>query len=445
MPFPILLTWFFFPQPVQAHSFCGTHGTTGVEVGESAMIDTQASVVASAEEVSCGTWLRESLSSNKLLNVLTLTPFYPSLQDDGEGCFIAEPLQCLEPHGIRSSVLAVRPVYRGRAYQNPDIYPAAWMRYLALPSGMGLPTSGRCLYSRVRRAVLQRHAREPLHLIHAHAALPCGHAALLLARELGIPYVVSVHGRDAFSSRQVGGVAGQWCRRMSREVYRSAKNVICVSRKVREEVNAGVECRTSIVYNGVNTDNFFPAAVGAGGDPVVLSIGNLIPTKGHDVLLRAFAEVHDSHPQARCKFIGTGPEQGRMVKLAEELGIRHCVEFMGRQSRESVADALQGCAVFALASSYEALGCVYLEAMATGKPVIACRGQGIGEVIENGVNGILVEADNPSTMADALRSLLRDADLRSRMGMAARRTVVENFTLAHQAEHLARIYQECAQ
>lgn len=411
------------------------------------MIDTQAdaSVVAAAQEVSCGTWLRESFSSSKPLHVLTLTPFYPSLQDDGEGCFIAEPLQWLEPHGIRSSVLAVRPVYRGRAQRNPDVYPAAWMRYLALPSGMGLPTSGHFLYARVRRAVLQRHAREPLHLIHAHAALPCGHAALLLAGELGIPYVVSVHGRDAFSSRQVAGLAGQWCRRISREVYRSAKNVICVSRKVREEVIAGVECRTSVVYNVVNTDNFFPAADSRGGDPIVLSIGNLIPTKGHDVLLRAFAKVQDAHPRVRCKIIGSGPEHGRLVKLAEELGIRHCVEFMGRQTRESVANALRAGTVFALASSYEALGCVYLEAMATAKPTIACHGQGIGEVIENGVNGILMKPDDPCAMAEALRSLLRDADLRSRMGMAARRTVVENFTLAHQAEHLDRIYRECAQ
>jgi teichuronic acid biosynthesis glycosyltransferase TuaC len=377
------------------------------------------------------------------LHVLTLTPFYPSTDDEAAGCFIAEPLPWVNLNGIKPTVLAVRPFYRGHARTNAHFHPAAWTRYLALPRGIGLATSGRLLVARIRKAVRRLHARDPLTLIHAHAALPCGQAALLLARELSIPYVVSVHGCDAFSSRQVGGFAGDWCRRISQCVYRSANKVICISQRVRDEVTEGVQCPASIVYNGVDTDVFYPAPVNH-GVPIVLSIGNLIPTKGHTVLLRAIALVSDSHPKLRCQIIGTGPEHRRLSNLASDLGIANRVEFLGRQSREGVAEALRRCTVFALPSAYEGLGCVYLEAMATAKPTIACLGQGIGEIIETGKNGLLVQPNNSRALAQALHATLSDAPLRSRLGTLARRTVVEKFTLAHQAEHLARIYQECA-
>ena len=99
-------------------------------------------------------------------------------------------------------------------------------------------------------------------LIHAHGPLPCGHAAMLLSAELGLPYVVSVHGLDAFSTEQVSGRAGAWCRRISQRVYRSSRRVICVSEHVREQVleGTGPTCRTSVVYNGVDPELFSPGA-----------------------------------------------------------------------------------------------------------------------------------------------------------------------------------------
>ena len=87
------------------------------------------------------------------------------------------------------------------------------------------------------------HDSDPIHVIHAHSALPCGHAAWLLSQELEIPFVVTVHGLDAFSVRQVGGWAGRWCGRLSQSVYRSACSVICVSEKVRDQVIGGAAAR----------------------------------------------------------------------------------------------------------------------------------------------------------------------------------------------------------
>jgi glycosyltransferase involved in cell wall biosynthesis len=105
---------------------------------------------------------------------------------------------------------------------------------------------------------------------------------------------------------------------------------------------------------------------------------------------------------------------------------------------------MRGCTVFALPSSYEGLGCVYLEAMSCGKSVVGCRGQGIAEVIRQGSNGYLVGAGNDKELALVLGLLLRDGQRRQNMERAARDTIVERFTLERQADSLARIYRECA-
>ena len=88
------------------------------------------------------------------------------------------------------------------------------------------------------------------------------------------------------------------------------------------------------------------------------------------------------------------------------------------------------------------MGCAYLEAMSCGKPVIGCRGQGIDEVIEHGRNGWLIPANGLEDLMQGLSGLLSSLELRTRVGTAARQTIMEKFTLSHQAEHLARIYRE---
>jgi teichuronic acid biosynthesis glycosyltransferase TuaC len=281
-------------------------------------------------------------------------------------------------------------------------------------------------------------------LIHAHGALPCGHAAMLLNAELKIPYVVSVHGLDAFSTEQVKGRAGAWCRRISLRVYQSARRVICVSEHVREQVVEGTNrtSRTSVVYNGVNPETFSSTADRDTENISLLSVGNLIPIKGHDLLIRAVASLRVEYPMLSLVVIGDGPERPRLQSLAGQLQIADRVLFLGRKSRREVADAMRRCTVFALPSRYEGLGCVYLEAMSVGKPVVGCRGQGISEVIQHGSNGFLAGPDNEKELTLALAMLMRDESLRRRLGAAARDTILDRFTLAQQAQSFARIYRE---
>ncbi len=383
---------------------------------------------------------------HRSLHVLTLTPFYPNESDEAQGCFIAEPLQALSGAQIVNTVLALQPIYRKPVSALQTNVQAEWHRYFSLPKGLGLSTAGAFAFASVVGRVRTLQREHPIDLIHAHGPLPTGHAAMLLSSELRLPYVVSVHGLDAFSTAQVAGRPGKWCARIARRVYERSARVICISEAVRERVLEGMGngCRTSVVYNGVDVEVFSPPEPTGSSDLTILSVGNLIPIKGQDVLLRAVAAVLPQFSALRLEIIGEGTERPRLDQLARELGIRDRVRFLGRRTRQEVAEAMRRCTVFALPSSYEGLGCVYLEAMSCARPAIGCRGQGIAEVVRQALNGFLIGPGNDRELALVLGMLLGDEQKRHTIGMAARDTILDRFTLAQQAENLARIYRECA-
>jgi glycosyltransferase involved in cell wall biosynthesis len=374
------------------------------------------------------------------VQALTVTPFFPSIQNPAEGCFIAEPIERMRQFNIRTWTIAVRPFYRGSA--DPCVSASEWAKYYWVPGNAGLATSGAGVLTAITRRVHALNRTSPIHLIHAHAALPCGEAAMQLAEAMGIPFLVSVHGLDVFADRQAGIWFGRWTNRRSLRVYQQAKRIVCISSKVREMLPPELRFKAQVISNGVDAEAFRPGCAES-SRLRVLSVGNLIPTKGHALLLRAFASVAKTFAHIELEIIGEGPERKNLVKLAADLGISGRVVLRGRQGRRSVAEAMRSCSVFVLASDYEGLGCVYLEAMACGKPAIGCVGQGIEEIIQHGENGMLIAPRDEAALAETLGTLLENGPLRTRLGIAARATILRQHTLKHQAQKLADLYQEC--
>jgi glycosyltransferase involved in cell wall biosynthesis len=378
------------------------------------------------------------------LHVLTLTPFFPSNQNEVSGCFVAEPIEQLRQFGVDSRVIAASPIHYPRKHSSSSAA-AEWVRYPQVPGTLGLSSAGKLLYARLLGRVRQLHSVKPIDVIHAHAALPCGHAAALLSRRLNIPFVVTVHGLDVFNNCHLGGIPAAWRRKVSVDVYRAARNVVCISGKVQEILKTGTpaEICSTIVHNGVDPILFSPnPAEGGHFDPEILIVGTLLRSKGHELVLRALGKLGTSFPQLRCRIIGEGPDRAQFEALVRELGIEQKVQLDGRQGRSEVAEAMRRCSVFVLPSRNEGLGCVYLEAMSCGKPVVGCHGQGIDEVVEHGKNGWLVPAEGLEELMQGLSALLSSPELRACIGMAARQTILERFTLSHQAQRLVRIYRQ---
>lgn len=381
-------------------------------------------------------------------HVLTLTPFYPSHGDEVGGCFVAESLREIVARGAASSVIAVDSIYHARRKSNEE-FPADWIRYPQLPGNFGLSSAGKFLGRVLLNRVKNLHRHSPVTVIHAHAALPCGHAAEFLSRRMRIPFVVTVHGLDVFNRCFQDGIAARWRRMSSLRVYARARKVICISDKVRQLLISGMAAAgetvdTEVVYNGTDSGLFAPGS-SQENPQTILIVGNLLAGKGHELLLRAIASLQHSLPNLQCQIIGEGADGERFATLAAELGVSGRIHFLGRRSRTEVAEAMRHCTVFVLPSRYEGLGCVYLEAMACGKPAIACHGQGIEEIIHHGENGWLIPIDGLEDLVQALQLLLGNADLRAQIGNAARQTILENLTLQHQAERLMRIYEDAAQ
>jgi teichuronic acid biosynthesis glycosyltransferase TuaC len=387
--------------------------------------------------------MSEPTESGSPLHVLTLTPFFPSEENEISGCFIAEPIAEFAQFGVNSSVIAVSPIHHPRKHASPSAA-ADWLRYPQAPGNLGLSSAGKFLYARVLRRVQKLHSLKRIDLIHAHAALPCGDAAMLLSTRLNIPFVVTVHGLDVFNNCHLGGIPAAWRRKVSVDVYRAARVVVCISGKVQEVLKSGtpVGTNSAIVYNGVNPALFLPTRSNAGPDVTeILVVGTLLPSKGHELVLRAIEKLRTAFPRLRCRVIGEGPYRAQFEGLACDLGLAQQVNFAGRQSRTAVAEAMRSCSVFVLPSWDEGLGCVYLEAMSSGRPVIACQGQGISEVIEHEKNGWLIPKDGLEQLVQGLSVLLGSPEVSVRMGVAARQTILEKLTLSHQAERLANIYR----
>ncbi len=382
---------------------------------------------------------REASVAGRRLHVLTLTPFFPSAQNPAQGCFIAEPVERLSDFDIETRVIALKPFYRSS--QDPCIAGSEWKNFYCVPGNVGLVTSGTLLARAIRTRVLELHHSSPIRMIHAHTALPCGEAAMILSKEMNIPFVVSVHGLDVFAEKQAGKWLARWTKRSSMRVYREARTIVCISEKVREQLPDDFREKTRVIYNGVDR-NLFEAVPESSSRLRILSVGNLIAIKDHALLLRAFAQTLRTVPDVVLDIIGDGPERSSLIRFAEMLGISSQVRFLGPQSRQAVARAMQDCTVFALPSRYEGLGCVYLEAMSCGKPSVGCFGQGIEEVIDHGRNGFLVHPRDEVALSNSLSVLLQDPNLRRKLGNAARDTILKSHTLDHQAQRLAELYRE---
>jgi glycosyltransferase involved in cell wall biosynthesis len=156
-------------------------------------------------------------------------------------------------------------------------------------------------------------------------------------------------------------------------------------------------------------------------DPVVIAAGRLVPQKGFDLLIKAFAQVVPEHPEWRLRIFGTGPRKGQLAGLVEQLGLGGHVALPGRTDR--LERELTDASVYALSSRFEGLPMVMIEAMTHALPVVAfdCP-TGPKDVLTDGVDGLLVPPRDVDALAAALNRVIADRDLRLRMGRAALRT-----------------------
>lgn len=355
-----------------------------------------------------------------MLRVLVLSTLFPDASRPNFGIFVERQtralaardgveVQVVAPRGLPPFPLDRHPRYAALAAQPPREdwrgLPVHRPRFLNLPG-----TGGRfhaAMLARALRPMLARLRHDfPFDVISAEFFFPDGPAAIALGKAFDVPVSIKARGSDIH----------QWTRRpaIARQIVRTgqaADGLLSVSLALRDDMIAlGMPAaRTECIVTGVDLTRFAPRdrqeakqALGIAG-PLVASVGALIPLKGHDLLIDAVATL----PGVQLAIAGQGPEAPRLAAKIAAMGLDNRVRLLGAIPPERIAELLAAADVMALASASEGLANAWLEALASGTPIVIPDVGGARQVVTTPAAGHIV-ARTPDAFAAAIAALLAD-------------------------------------
>jgi teichuronic acid biosynthesis glycosyltransferase TuaC len=355
------------------------------------------------------------------LRLLTFTTLYPNAAQPTHGVFVENRLRhLLAGGGVQAQVVAPVPYFPFTApafgsYARYARVPAQETRhgiavhhprYLVVPK-FGMSLAPALLYAGAAARVQALGGAAAFDVIDAHYFYPDGVAAMWLARRFKLPLVITARGTDINLLPD-----HPWPRRMILAAARAAASIIAVSGALKERMVAlGVDAgKIRVLRNGVDLAAFHAEdragarrRLGFSG-PTLVSVGNLIPTKGHDLAVEALAAL----PDAGLLIVGEGPEEGALRALARRLGVEQRVRFTGRVPHEELGGVYRAADVLVLASVREGWPNVLLESMACGTPVAAAAVGGVPEAVADWAAGELLDERSAAGIARAVRRLLDD-------------------------------------
>lgn len=272
--------------------------------------------------------------------------------------------------------------------------------------------------------------------VHAHFADGAATTALAAARLLRVPFSFTSH-----TSHESPAL---------RQKLREADFVASISEYDRQRLlkldPAAPPQRIHVIHCGIPLDEWpFDPKEKWNDPPVLLSVGALIETKGHDVLIDACKLLRDRGIDFRCRIVGAGPLRESLQAQIERLGLRDRVVPLGSLPQQLVHQELRDCDGFVLACKRAANGDTdgipvsLMEAMAIGRPVVAGRIAGVPELVIDGVTGWLAEPGDASSLADRLSRVLLDCP-HGELPRAARQHVEGHFESSSEAKRLAELF-----
>lgn len=357
-----------------------------------------------------------------MIKLLTFSTLYPSSVRPNHGIFVETRLRHLLATGeVQSVVVAPVPWFPSRNGQFGEYAKFALTpreetrngirvlhpRYPLIPK-VGM-TSAPFLMTMTVLPVLRTLLKRGYNfdVIDAHYFYPDGVAAAMLGKCLGKPVVVTARGSD------INLIANFiLSRRLIVWAGRASARVVTVCEALREDlVRLGIGSEHILTLrNGVDLDRFRPldrpAARAALKLPgfTLLSVGALVPLKGHDIVIKALTKLSD----AQLVIIGEGPERKNLQSLAQDIGVANRVKFLGALPQPELRSYYGAADVLVLASSREGWANVLLESMACGTPVVASAVSGTPEVVAACEAGVLMRERTPLGVVEAVEKLRRN-------------------------------------
>ncbi len=280
-----------------------------------------------------------------------------------------------------------------------------------------------------------------------------GSRAVWLAAALSIkfklPWIAIGHGSE-FGYKKF----------MTRRAFEKATGIICVSNfTMQQMLESGihsVKCR--VIPNGADPDTFrilprhevemFRTSLGFVAKHLILTVGNVTDRKGQEVVIRSLPDVIKEIPDVHYLIVGLPTKRNQLEEIAQQLGVLERVHFLGRVQSEDLVRVINVCDIFVMTSrktvdaDFEGYGIAVVEAALCGKPAIVSGNSGLSEaVIDNETAFVVAENDEKAT-AKAIVQMLKDIELRQKMGENARRHAIAEQTWSHRIAHYDQFLRE---
>ncbi len=274
----------------------------------------------------------------------------------------------------------------------------------------------------IQRQVDELLRKKRIEVVHIQCVNASSFYVLRSCKKLGLPLVVTTQGERTMDAAQIFQ-KNVWMQKVLRDCLSKACYITACSRDTLLDVEhfygRPFGERAQVVYNGIRIADFEGVAPYSQQRPYILGIGRMVPQKGFDLLLRAFAASdctdHD------LLLAGDGDELEALKSLAHELGITERTHFFGRAERSQAVALFKGCSFFVLPSRREPQGIVNLEAMCAGKAVIAAKVGGVPEIVIDGETGLLFIGENVEILAHHITELAFDVKQRDGLGAVGRK------------------------
>lgn len=353
------------------------------------------------------------------MKILTFSTLYPHAARPSHGIFVETRLRHLLASGkVESKVVAPVPWFpssnarfgeyamhaRAPRQETRNGIEVLHPRY-PLPPKIGMTVAPFLLAAAVKPVIERIQRSYAFDLIDAHYFYPDGVAAVMLGKRLRKPVVITARGTDVNLIPR-----HRLPRAMIRWAARQAAGMITVARALKDDlVRIGVAAeRIEVLRNGVDLQLFRPVERDATrrrlgiSRTTLVSVGHLIPRKGHDVVIRALPRI----PEIGLIVIGDGPERTALNALARDAGVGDRVRFVGALAQDELRSYYGAADALVLASSREGWANVLLESMACGTPVVASTAGGSPEVVAAPEAGVLIAERTPEAVAEGVRRLL---------------------------------------
>jgi glycosyltransferase involved in cell wall biosynthesis len=314
-------------------------------------------------------------------------------------------------------------------------------RYLSFPKAFMSYCAGYLMFIGIKKLVRSVYNEKQFDLIHAHNVYPDGYAGLLLSLDYQKPLIVSARGTDL----DITAERNKLCVKQLKSVLTQSKAVIAPSPRLSRTLKEKFGLEGVNISNGIDVDEIdLEGANEKQRDEriVLLSACTLIRTKGIDLNLKALKILTERYRNLIYYIIGDGPEKNNLQELVRALDLENYVEFCGTLTHGDVLKYMAKCNIFTMPSWQETFGLVYLEAMASGKPVIGCKGQGMDNIILDERVGLLAEPKDVTTLVQALDFLINNPNEAAIMGLRGRKLVIDKYTHKKNAELTMKLYQK---